>query len=92
MGNFYDKMTTKAYDDFRLSINFSDPEYVKDVIAKEKPAEGDSEHNFGWLDAARDSKIFDIAQGTGIMGRLLSEEGFTHIDGADASPQFVLSA
>ena len=37
----------------------------------------------------RDAKIFDIGQGTGILGRLLNKEGFTNIDGADASQSFV---
>lgn len=37
----------------------------------------------------RDVKIFDIGQGTGIMGKLLHAEGYNDIEGADASENFV---
>ena len=92
MGDFYDKMTGKAYDDFLTLINFCDPQYVSDVIAKAAPAEEDTEMSYGLLKLARDAKVFDMAQGTGVMGRLLTEQGFTNIDGADASLQFVNTA
>ena len=45
--------------------------------------------DFGLLNMNRDAKIFDIGQGTGILGKLLIREGFTNIDGADASQSFV---
>ena len=82
-GSYYDAMTGKAYDDFLDMINFCDPKYIKDVISKPNTEE------FGWLNASRDLKVFDIGAGTGLMGRLLAEQGFTNIDGADASPKFV---
>ena len=40
----------------------------------------------------RDAAIFDIGQGTGLLGKLLAAEGFTNIDGADASQNFVDTA
>ena len=40
----------------------------------------------------RNSAIFDIGQGTGYMGKLLTDAGFNDIMGADASPSFVEKA
>ncbi len=80
-------MTGEAYDDFLVRINFTEPYKIADAIAK--PASAEGEEGFGFLNAARDSTIFDVGQGTGIMGRLLTAEGFTNIKGADASPEFV---
>ena len=48
--------------------------------------------NFGWLDLPRDAAIFDMGQGTGILGKLLAELGYTNIEGADASQSFVTRA
>lgn len=45
--------------------------------------------NYGFLNTQRGAKIFDIGQGTGILGKLLSQKGFTNLDAADASPQYV---
>ena len=48
--------------------------------------------NYGFLNVSRDAAIFDIGQGTGLLGKLLAAEGFTNIDGADASQNFVDTA
>ena len=58
------------------------------VIGKPAPADGADAEDFGWLNTPRDAKIFDFGQGTGLIGRLLTEQSFTNIDGADASPYF----
>ena len=79
-------MSSQAYDDFLIYINVTDPQKIADVIANPAPAEDAAEGAFGYLNLPRDAKIFDIGQGTGLMGRLLCEKGFTNIDGADASP------
>ena len=44
------------------------------------------------LDLPRDATIFDMGQGTGILGKLLTEQGYTNIDGGDASQSFVSTA
>ena len=81
--SFYDAMTGKAYDDFLDLVNFTDPNNIRDAIAKPNSEE------FGWLNASRHSNVFDIGHGSGIMGKLMNEQGFTNIDGADASQKFV---
>ena len=40
------------------------------------------------MNLARDATLFDIGQGPGILGRLLTAKGFTNIDGADCAPHF----
>ena len=88
VGQFYDSVADHlAYDGFNVWIGFIDPYLISQVIYKPKPR---SEHNrdefnFGYLNARRDAKIFDLGQGTGLLGRLLTEQGFSHIDSADAS-------
>ena len=32
--------------------------------------------------------IYDVGAGTGVMGRLLNEQGYTNVDGMDASESF----
>ena len=41
---------------------------------------------------AKDGAILDVGCGTGVVGNLLKENGFTNIDGADASEKFVNAA
>ncbi len=38
---------------------------------------------------SKDSVILDVACGTGMFGRLLSEQGYTNMVGSDATPNFV---
>ena len=38
---------------------------------------------------AHDCEILDVGAGTGIVGNLLKEKGFTNIVGADASAEFI---
>jgi len=84
--NFYDQMTGEAYDDFLVRINYSDPYNVAEAIFAAAPAEGSP--GFGFLNTPRDASIFDIGQGTGILGKLLKAQGFNDIQGADASTKF----
>ena len=91
--DFYNSIDQATYDEFLSYINFCDPAYIAEAICKPEPANVDpSDPNakgFGFLNTRRDAEIFDIGQGTGLMGKLLSREGFTKIDGADASTDFV---
>ena len=41
------------------------------------------------FDLPKTSTILDIASGTGIVGSLLKENGFTNIDGLDATPEIM---
>ena len=94
--DFYNSIDQATYDEFLSYINFCDPAKIAEAISKPEPADVDpSDPNakgFGFLNTRRDAEIFDIGQGTGLMGKLLSREGFTTIDGADASSDFVQTA
>ena len=76
-----------------VDIDFIDPYKVAEVITKEAPASEEEatgrDGNFGYLNAPRDSKVFDIGHGTGRLGKLLTEAGFTELHSADASSEFV---
>lgn len=77
-------MKGDAYDQFNASINFTDPYRIAEAISKVE-SEQDA---YGYLNLPRDSKMFDIGQGTGIMGKLLVQAGYSDIMGADASAAF----
>ena len=84
VGQHYDNIAEHVgYDGFNVWINFIDPFFIAQTVAD--PEDPDDEFNFGFLNTPRDAKIFEVAQGTGLIGRLLNEKGFTHIDGVDAS-------
>lgn len=90
VGAFYDKMSGAAYDDMTAKVKFIDPYRIAEVVAK--AGKDDDEQGgsvFGLLNAKRDSRIFDVGQGTGILGKILTAEGFTNISGGDASPEFL---
>jgi 2-polyprenyl-3-methyl-5-hydroxy-6-metoxy-1,4-benzoquinol methylase len=87
-GEHYDAIADHlAYDGFNVWINYFDPYIIPLVIYKPEPEVEDPNDlfNFGYLNADRNSKVFEIGCGTGLCGRLLTEQGFTHVDGADAS-------
>ena len=46
----------------------------------------------GGLEIPKDATIFDVACGTGMLGRLLQAQGYTNIVGADATANFVKAA
>ena len=73
-----------------------DPYHIAKVIANPVPEqETDPETgklNYGYINAARDAEIFDMGQGTGVLGKLLTADGFTNIEGGDASESFVETA
>ena len=90
---FYNSIDPQTYDEFLTYINFCDPGHIAEAISKPEPTDVDASNpnakGFGYLNTRRDAEIFDIGQGTGLMGKLLSREGFSKIDGADASSDFV---
>lgn len=44
------------------------------------------------FDIAKDSKIMDLAAGTGLVGSVLSEKGYTNIDALDGSADMLSAA
>ena len=89
-GSFYSQMQGEAYDEFNVRINFTDPYKIVEAISQPAPAEGTSEAetSYGYLNIDRSVAVFDIGQGTGILGRLLRAAGYTNVSGADASVEF----
>lgn len=47
---------------------------------------------FDAFGVAKDSKIMDLAAGTGLVGALLSENGYTNIDALDGSAEMLVAA
>ena len=41
------------------------------------------------MDISKDSKILDVGCGTGLMGKMLGQDGYNQIVGVDASEKFV---
>ena len=93
VNQYYDDIDNDTYDAFLIKINFTDPYMLAPAIARPEPKQEvdpkTGKRDFGFLNMKRDAKIFDIGQGTGLMGKILSKEGFNNIDGADASQSFV---
>ena len=76
MGKFYDSMDPEVYNEMLNVVNFTE----KDVIVKQV---------YETLKLPRDSWILDAGCGTGVIADMLSKEGYTNINGADASEKFV---
>ena len=85
VGQYYNDISSDTYDQFLIDINFTDPYKVAEAIVKPDNAE----NPFGYLNAARDAKVFDMGQGTGLLGKLLNKEGFNDIEAGDASAEYV---
>ena len=70
-----------------VKINFTEPHKIIEAVT-----EAASEDGFGYLNLAKDAKIFDVGAGTGFLGKCLNEKGYTHIEGANASAKFIQAA
>ena len=81
-------MTADAYEAFNVSINYTDPQRVTEAISQEEAKDEDNQQDFGFLNLRRDALIFEIGQGPGILGKKLTERGYTNINGADISAHF----
>ena len=79
IGSFYDSMKPEVYDEMVRLVNATESEQILQKILER-------------TDLHADSEIYDVGCGTGLMGRLLHEQGFQKIDGMDASEQFVSEA
>lgn len=77
---FYNTMDPKVYEDMSTITEFS---YEQEHLAKSV---------YEGLQSAKDAAIFDVACGTGMLGRLLQKQGYTNMVGADASSNFVKAA
>ena len=71
------------YEGMYLRMGYPDPQYVANYVAKlAKKAQL----------APADAKVVDFACGTGLVGKYLSESGFTNIVGLDLSPNMLEEA
>ena len=94
IGSFYDAMDPESYDQMMVAIKAEDPFKMIQAISMPAPRHEDITNStqdgfYGWLNMPRTAEIFDMGQGTGIMGKMLQEKGYSNIDGADASANFV---
>ena len=75
INELYDKMSQSDYEQFLVHINFTEPYHLRDAIVN--------------LGLKQDVKILDFGCGTGIVGYLLKDFGYTNIYGLDASEKFI---
>ena len=84
IGDYYDKMDPKVYDEMLRVINFTEPTHIAEKVYKPLEEEG--------LAVPRDAAIYDMGCGTGLIGELLHKNGFTNIVASDASEVFAKTA
>lgn len=71
------------YEGMYLRMGYPDPAYVSKLVTKMSKVE---------KKAPQDIKVLDFACGTGLVGKNLSEQGFTNIVGLDVSPNMLEEA
>ena len=92
--DYYNSIDQATYDEFLVYINYIEPTRIVEAISCPEPQnpEDPNAKVYGYLNVSRDAAVFDIGQGTGLMGKLLTQEGYTNIEGADATTNFVKTA
>ena len=74
---FYDAMTPEIYDSFMGAVNYTEPaEIVKTVVQIGIPA---------------NARVLDVGAGTGLIGELLTKEGYSDLEAMDASKELLKS-
>jgi 2-polyprenyl-3-methyl-5-hydroxy-6-metoxy-1,4-benzoquinol methylase len=76
----YEECDPKAYDFYCKLVNYSDEQ---EVVGKAIYS------NENGLNVPKDAAIHDAGCGTGLIGKILFEHGFTNIHGSDASQNLV---
>ena len=79
MVDHYDSLAIN-YEELYLRVGYPDPTKVAEAIAEITKTNG-------W--GPQHVKICDFACGTGLVGKNLSERGFTQITGIDVSPKMI---
>ena len=79
VGEFYNEIDPDGYDEFVKAIKYTEPEHLVKLIG-----------NGCVVDIDPASEILDVAAGTGHIGILLKEKGFTNIMGVDASDNLLV--
>ena len=75
IGTYYDSMGPEVYEKVMDIINFNDLYKINEAVKK--------------LELERDCEVLDVGAGTGRLGKMLSQEGFTTIDAVDACASFL---
>ena len=84
---FYNNCDPAAYEEMLVRVNFTEPYKITAAICDKASDDG-----FGLLNLDRASKVYDVGAGSGLVGELLAEKGFTHIEGGDASEGLINAA
>ena len=85
INELYDKMNQSDYEQFLVHVNYTEPYYVRDTILNSVEDGG-----LGFTTSNKDDiSILDFGCGTGIVGHLIKDAGYTNIWGLDASDKFV---
>ena len=74
VGDFYNEVNPDGYDEFTKAIKYNEPDQLVKLIGSGCV-----------VDISGTSEILDVAAGTGRIGTLLKDKGFTNITGVDAS-------
>lgn len=77
-------MSQNDYEQFLVHVNFTEPYYVRDAVIGSVQDGG-----LGLQLPSKDVEILDFGCGTGIVGHLIKDAGFTNIWGLDASAGFI---
>ena len=85
VAQYYGGVDVAVYDDFVQMINFTDPLIMAQIIAF--PSAGGN--GYGQLNLPLDAAIFDLATGTGFVGKALAAKGYKNVEGGDATAQYV---
>ena len=80
IGEYYGNIGPELYDQFMEHINFNaEPYNIAPAIEE-------------ILKLPKDAKILDVGCGTGLIGKLITKQGYNNIYGVDATEKFIEAA
>ena len=83
IGNFYNNISAKGYDEWALRVNFNEPYYIVDEVERLIEDKNIPQIN-------RNAVVLDCGAGTGLLGYKLKQKGLDlQMTGIDATSSFV---